>query len=85
MKNRQVNPFPYSYRCRSPKMSMHGGKTWDSCKIIDANGKEIEGRLDTTWGFYIYFRDENGWRKALIARFDTNGLTFDFRKINEKL
>jgi hypothetical protein len=42
-------------KCKRPKFSDHGGRTWDSGSVI-INGETIKVFLDTTWGHYIYFQ-----------------------------
>jgi len=58
-------------------MSDKNGRTWDQCKVILTDGREITGYLDTTWGHYFYFDLASGvrkmsrkdWRKAKIDVF----------------
>ena len=80
----KTNLYPYSVKCKRPRFGKGNGKgTWDYCKVIDINGKEIEGFLDTSYGQYFYFNPANmwnGWRKTSFDHFDDTELIFDFRE-----
>lgn len=41
-------------KCKKPKMSDYGGRTWDSLTIIMPDGIEGTGYCDVTWGEYFY-------------------------------
>lgn len=70
-----MNLFPGSSKCGRPKMSDHRGATWDSCRVIDINGADHNGYLDTSWGQYFYFMEATLWRKARIDKFMDNNST----------
>lgn len=77
------NIFPGSTKCKRPSFNSHRGRTWDVCTIIDINGKEHKGWLDTSWGYYCYFQDENeDFRKVNMSRFNEKNLVFDFRDLD---
>jgi hypothetical protein len=51
-------------KCKQPKFrNVAFGRTWDTDTIyIDGVAKKVH--LDTTWGTYLYFQDENNrWYK----------------------
>lgn len=78
------NKYPNSVKCKKPRFKSHRGRTWDNCKVIDIDGVENKGWLDTSWGEYFYFVDNNGfWRKAKLQLFDNIDLCFDFRLLNK--
>ena len=33
------------------------GRTWDGIDVILPDGKQIEGKVDSTWGRWVYFID----------------------------
>jgi hypothetical protein len=81
--------YPRSVKCKKPKLnSTKKGATWDYCKIIDAEGKEQDGWLETSWGQYVYFQARgekyltSEWRKVKHELFDTTENVFDFRKLS---
>lgn len=44
----------------------HRGRTWDTIPVILPDGSRIDGHLDTTWGFYIYFQYKGKWKKISV-------------------
>ncbi|MFA5488815.1 MAG: hypothetical protein WC284_06300 [Candidimonas sp.] len=61
----------YVTKCRRPKMSHHRGRTWDVCIVIDVDGVEITGYMDTTWGECFYFsRDGIQWYRGDMRDFE---------------
>ena len=56
-----------------PRMSLHRGRTWDSCTVVLLDGTEIKGYLDTTWGANFYFPHGAGWYRGKIDEFQTGG------------
>gem|GEM_PF-5563298 len=58
-------------------MRNHRGRTWDTCRVILPDGREIKGHLDTTWSSYFYFEVDGVWRNAEIFQFEKDGSRFD--------
>lgn len=50
-------------KCKKPKFSDYGGRTWDTGTIYIDDVK-YNAYLDTTWGQFIYFQYEGSWRKV---------------------
>ena len=59
---------------KRPKMSSHGGKTWDSISITLPDGTKTEGYVDTTWGQNVYFKhkESNKWYKIPVDAIGEN-------------
>jgi hypothetical protein len=58
--------------CAQPRMTNHRGRTWDECTVTLPDGSTTKGYYDTTWGFFFYFKGDDGkWRKGDIGAFDT--------------
>jgi hypothetical protein len=88
MAKQHENLIPGVTKCNRPKISSHGGRTWDSCDITLKDGTQIKGFLDTTWGDYVYFEYDGAWRKFSLVHADTHFVdlhdplrnVFDFRE-----
>lgn len=61
-------------KCKKPKFSCHGGRTWDRFTIM-IDGVEFDAHLDTTWGEYIYFQYDGSWRKVKMVSSSVDDLS----------
>lgn len=70
------------YKTRRPKMTDHRGRTWGAVDVFLLDGTKVTGYIDFTWGFYVYFQNEEGvWYSFEHSNFHwPNDYTLDLRR-----
>lgn len=60
-----------------PKMSQHGGSTWDTRAAV-VDGEAANFYVDSTWGRYAYIELGGSWYKVSVLGADYNTAAEDY-------
>ena len=77
--------FPGSIKAIRPKMQDgHRGRTWDRCTVIATDGTERIGYYDTSWGMFVYFPVQSGWRKVSVGKLENYKVDLRLKEVEKR-